>query len=308
MRASVMRLHRSSGMSLAELLVALVLLAAVSAAIMRTLRGQQRFYRDAADVLSTRRHVREAVSVIPAAVRGISPIGGDILAMSDSALDFRATIGSAVVCTHDTNDIVIPPVAAGTEASLTTFLMRPVIGDLAFVFDDSAAGVAGDRWQTLTIVGIDSTPGDCTGLPARVAVAPYRYRFTLSPDLSRTIVDGAPIRFARRSKYGIYRSPSDGLWWLGYRDCAGDGSSCGSTQPVSGPYRPFAAHDTVSSGISFVFRDSTGAITATPKAVARIDVFATSETAGAVEQTAEPAAIRREATKVTIGIRNRHRE
>src|ERR1700694_5804348 len=176
MRPSLMRRHRSPGMTLVEVLIALVLLATVCTAIMKTLRGQQRFYRDAADVLFTRNHVRQAVTLVRLSVRGISPIAGDIVAMSDSALDIRANIGSAIVCTHGMSDVVIPTVATGKEASLTNFLMRPSVGDLVFVFDDSTPGVAGDRWQTLTIVGIDSTPGDCAGLPMEVAVAPYRYR------------------------------------------------------------------------------------------------------------------------------------
>jgi prepilin-type N-terminal cleavage/methylation domain-containing protein len=295
-----------SGFTIAELLVTLVLLGIVCGAVVATLQRQQRFYRDAADVIDTRQQVRQAIALVPAELRGISTIGGDILAMSDSALDIRANVGSAVVCAHSVGEIAIPPVARDTGSALTSFISRPVVGDLAIVFDDSAPGVAGDRWHTHTIARVDSTTDRCSMLAdAGNGTSAYGYTFTVAPNLSSTLRDGAPVRFARRSNYTIYRSSSDGRWWLGYRECAGDGSSCGGIQPVSGPYRPYAPNDTLESGISFVYRDSIGRTTSTSTAVARIEMFAIGETRGAIARQGAPPAARREVMKVTVAIRNR---
>ncbi len=297
---------RRRGFSLIEIMVALVLLGIVATGIMTVVMRQQQFYRSATDVIDTRQQIRQAAAVVPVDVRGVSSVGGDILAMSDSALDVRGNIGSAIVCSHTTNSITIPPLNLAKNRYFTTFLTRPKVHDVIIIFDDKTAGNQDDDWTVNTISAIDSTLVGCTSFTDAVLDATkYRYIYTFSSPLSGTIIDGAPLRMAREVKYSLYKSATDGLWWMGYRECRGDQTSCDAVQPVSGPYKPYVANDTVNSGVSFVYRDSTGAVTATPTKVARVEMFIHGQTQSAVALGGGKAAVYSDYMKVTIALRDR---
>jgi prepilin-type N-terminal cleavage/methylation domain len=305
MRSDLNRAARS-GFSLAEIMVALVLLGIVATGIMTVIMRQQQFYRSATEVIDTRQQIRQASSVVPVDVRGVSSVGGDILNMSDSALDVRGHIGSAIVCSHTANTITVPPLNLANNKYFTTFLTRPQVHDAMLVFDDVGPGTADDIWGVYYISNIDSTLVGCGSFTDPTAdAAKYRYVYTLTSNLSATIIDGAPIRFARGVKYSIYKSGSDNLWWMGYRECRGDGTGCSAVQPVSGPYRAYVANDTVNSGLSFVYRDSTGAVTTTPTNVARVEMYIHGETQAAVALGGGKLAPYRDYVKVTIALRNR---
>jgi prepilin-type N-terminal cleavage/methylation domain-containing protein len=301
-----MSTRNRGGFSLAEIMVALVLLGIVCGGIMTVIMRQQTFYRSATDVIDTRQQIRQATTVVPVDLRGVSSVGGDIIAMSDSALDVRANIGSGIVCSHTANTITVPPVDQWGGKVFTSFLTKPSLNDVALVFNDSTPGTQDDTWQVLTITGIDSTLVGCGSFTDVVNDASkYRYTYTVSPLLSTLIIDGAPVRFARRAKYAIYKSTSDQLWWLGYRECRGDGSSCAAIQPVSGPYRAYIANDTVNSGISFVYRDVSNSVTNVAANVARIELFVHGETQAPVALGGGVPVKYRDYQKVTIAIRNR---
>ena len=303
-----LKMSTRRGFSLPEIMVALVLLAIVATGVMTVVMRQQQFYRSATEVIDTRQQIRQASNVVPVDLRGVSSVGSDILNMSDSSLDVRGNIGSAVTCTHDpvANTVTVPPVDIANSKFFTTFLTRPQVHDAILIFDDVGPGTADDIWGNYTITKIDSTLTGCALFTdATLDAAKYRYIYTVSPALSPTIIDGAPIRFARGVKYSLYKSPSDGLWWMGYRECRGDGTGCMAVQPVAGPYRPYVANDTVNSGLSFVYRDSTGAITATNANVARVELFIHGETQASVALGGGKLAPYRDYVKVTVALRNR---
>ena len=299
------------GLSLPEMMVTLVLLSIVAGGIMAIVMRQQQFYRSATEVIDTRQQIRQAVAVVPVDVRGVSSVGSDILEMTDSSLFVRGNIGSAVMCSHSNSGsgstITIPPTDLSGGKYFTTFLTRPKVNDVLLIFDDKGVGNQDDDWVPYTISGIDSTLVGCTSFTDAVNdVSRYRYTYALSTQLSPTIIDGAPIRMARQVKYSLYQSPSDQLWWMGYRECRGDGSSCSGIQPVAGPYRQYAAGDTLNSGISFVYRDSTGVKTTDPKLVARIELFVRGKTQSPVALGGgKTNAVYRDYQKVTIALRNR---
>ena len=301
-----MSARNRGGFSLAEIMVALVLLGIVCGGIMTVIMRQQTFYRSATDVIDTRQQIRQATTVIPVDLRGVSSVGGDILQMSDSALDVRSNIGSGLLCSHTASQITVPPENLSGGKAFTSFLTKPQLNDVAMIFNDSTPGNQDDTWQIVSITGIDSTLVGCTSFTDIAADATkYRYVYNVTPNLSSLIVNGAPIRFARRSKYATYQSPSDNLWWLGYRECRGDGSGCAAIQPVSGPYRPYVANDTVNSGISFVYRDVANNVTNIPTNVARNELFVHGETQAPVSLGGGTAAKYKDYQKVTIAIRNR---
>ena len=86
---SNLNMTRRLGLSLVEIMVALVLLGIVATGIMTVVMRQQQFYRSATEVIDTRSQIRQAASVVPVDIRGVSSVGGDILTMSDSSLDVR---------------------------------------------------------------------------------------------------------------------------------------------------------------------------------------------------------------------------
>ena len=294
------------GLSLVEIMVALVLLGIVATGIMTVVMRQQQFYRSATEVIDTRSQIRQAASVVPVDVRGVSSVGGDILNMSDSSLDVRGNIGSGLICSHGGSSVTIPPINLANGRYFTTFLTRPKVSDVIIILDDKAAGNQDDDWVPYTISSIDSTTSGCTSFTDATADAgKYRYVYNFTTPLSATIIDGAPLRMARGVKYSIYKSASDGLWWMGYRECRGDGSACDAVQPVSGPYKPYVPNDTINSGVSFVYRDSTGAITTNKANVARVELFIHGQTQGAVALGGGKSKPYSDYMKVTIALRNR---
>jgi prepilin-type N-terminal cleavage/methylation domain-containing protein len=294
------------GLSLVEIMVALVLLSIVATGIMTVVMRQQQFYRSATEVIDTRSQIRQAAAVVPVDIRGVSSVGGDILTMTDSSLDVRGNIGSGLVCSHTLNSVTIPPINLANGRYFTTFLTRPKVNDVLIIFDDLTPGNQDDDWVPYTIAAIDSTTAGCTSFTDVTADAgKYRYVYTFTTNLSTTIIDGAPLRMARGVKYSVYKSATDGLWWLGYRECRGNGSSCDAVQPVSGPYKPYVPNDTINSGVSFVYRDSTGAITANKANVARVELFIHGQTQGAVALGGGKSKPYSDYMKVTIALRNR---
>ena len=116
---------RRRGFTLVELMMVLVIGACVAAAVGQVLRRQQRFYANAATLVGQRVHLRDATGILPGELRALAPGAGDVLAFSDSSLDIRATIGTAIAC--DTLpggtgiDLAPPRVASGTVlAAFTT--------------------------------------------------------------------------------------------------------------------------------------------------------------------------------------------
>src|SRR5881398_4108143 len=91
---------RRAGFTLIELVIAMVLMSLVGGGIVKLLLRQQRFYNSTSDLIQTRQQIRQAAAMLPSDLRGISSIGGDIFAMSDSALEFRSVFGSSVVCVN----------------------------------------------------------------------------------------------------------------------------------------------------------------------------------------------------------------
>ena len=294
------------GFSLAEIMVSLVLLGIIAGGIMTIISRQQQFYRSATEVIDTRQQIRSAAAIIPVDLRGASSIGGDILSMTEKGMTVRANIGSSITCTRGPNQILIPPQQIARGSVFTSFLANPRVGDVALIFDDGLPGNQDDDWKEYVITAVDSTLVGCaTFTDATADAAQYRYLLTFGTNLSLTIVDGAPVRFAKRVQYNFYQSSADLFWWLGYRECLGNGTGCSVMQPVSGPYRPFIAGDTLNSGMNFVYRDSTGAVTYDRTKVARVELFVHGQTQGAVSMGGGKSAPYMDYMKVTIAIRNR---
>jgi prepilin-type N-terminal cleavage/methylation domain-containing protein len=274
-------MHRRAGLTLPELLVAMLLLAIVGGGITRVMIKQQQFYKDARLTATAKRELRLGASVLPAELRSISSSGGDIMEMSEGEVTMRAYTGTSVICaiSGGRDDIWIPPTNLAKH-TLTTFISagsKPQQGDTIFIFNDGPGiGSQDDSWLKRVITGADYAASDCAGAPYTDPVldaTKKRTRYHLDVALPAEVTEGAVVRFTRPVSYNIYQEAS-GAWYLGIQEYL-DGS-WGTPAPLAGPYRAFASGDGAQSGLQFRFYDSLGVrITnmANRQDVARMDVF-----------------------------------
>ena len=287
---SGIRRRARRGFTLVELLITMVLLSLVSAVIVTVVVRQQRFYRATSALMDARSQIRQMASVLPMELRGISSAGGDIKVMSDSALEFRSSFGSAIVCTLSSSTVIVLTPRNGAKGlRLTSWTRTPVVGDSVALYDvNTSSRSTDDRWTFHQITAISTVTGDVstgcrstTGLvqSADMTSSNPSYRITISPSRPATLAVGSAVRLYRNVRYSLYSAP-DGLSYLGYRDCLpGRTPICSAVQPIAGPYRDHAAAGTNKSGLEFAYFDSTGAVTAVPANVARISVAIRGETA-----------------------------
>ena len=295
------------GFTLTEMMFVLVVFGLVAAATMRIIVRQQRFYASTTDLMAMRNTLRDVDASLPSDLRGISSIGGDIYAMSDSAIDFRLATGISVVCSVGVGrlTVVIPPTNVANRSGLSTWLSAPTSGDTAFFYDEGAtSAVTDDSWQRVPVtaalaVGICPTTSGFTTTSAEQNAS---WTVTLGTALNTGVVPGSVIRFYRHAKYKLYQPTAGGSWYLGYQDCPG--GVCGTMQPVAGPYLAYSA-TAASTGLRFEYRDSTGAVTATPANVARIDVIARAQTDNKIRMPGRPEDYYSDSLVVTIALRNR---
>ena len=307
-----MRTHHRAlgrrGFSLVELLIAIVLLAVVCGAVMSIMVQQQRFYSDSAAIMQTRSSTRDAAAVLQSDMHAMSPKSGDIYSMGTSFIEFRTQPGSSVVCTIDATRqiLTVPPVNVTTEAGLTAWLAAPLLSDTVMILDPgSITTSADDTWRpyvlTAAPTGVASCP-NATGLTSTVAEASAGYTLKVTPALTVSTLVGAPIRIIRKAHYEIYQEAS-GNWYLGYYDCVKlRAPVCNTLQAVSGPYVPANVGGT--GGIVFSFRDSTGAVTATPALVRRIDLVARAQTAVSIHTAGYARGQMTDSTFASIAPRN----
>lgn len=299
--------RRARGFTLLEMLFVLVVFGLVAAATMRIIVRQQRFYASTTDLIAMRNTLRDVGAGLPSDLRGISSVGGDIYAMSDSAIDFRLATGISVVCSVVAGrlSVIIPPVGVANKSGLSTWTTAPTTGDTAFFYDEGATNsVSDDSWQKVPVTAA-LTVGVCptsSGFTTTSAEQNASWTLTIGTALNAGVVPGSIIRFYRHAKYKLYQPTAGGSWYLGYQDCPA--GSCGTMQAVAGPYLAYSS-DPASTGLRFVYRDSTGAVTTTPANVARIDVVAKARTDNPIHMAGRPEDYYSDSLVVTIALRNR---
>jgi type II secretory pathway pseudopilin PulG len=303
-RRSVPSRAGRSGASLVELLVVLVVLGIVAGVIMRVIVRQQRFYASAAEITSTRSDLRDLATMLPTDLRGISSSGGDIYAMSDSAIDFRLPTGRSIVCQLGVGltSVVVPPATLASRSAVTTWSTAPVLADSVLIYDEGAtAATTDDIWRPYKITAAPAA-GACplaTNFTSTAAEAAAGLTLTLNVALPATTPQGSSMQFFRRAHYGLFQTTS-GKWMLGYSDCPA--GTCGAVTPVAGPFLPYGA---TGSGVQFTYYDENGAVTAVKTNVARIDVVLRAQTAAPVALSGGDRSYVRDSLAFTVSLRNR---
>jgi hypothetical protein len=286
------------GHTLAETLVALGLGAAVIGLGATIGFRHQRFHRDLVIAVERAEQLEQVAALMPISLRSIAPGEGDIApgAARDTALEFRATIATGVVCDTGHSSVVLAP--AGESPRLTSILSRPEPGDTAWSLTllDTR-----ESWIPHRILGVSDSLVAC----ALGGSFPFgsAQRRALALQISPTPAPSTPLRITRPWRYSLYRA-SDGLWYLGAKDWNPALSRFNTIQPVGGPFASAAA-----GGLRFSYADSVGSAlpagTANTRDIALIEVAFRVDSA--LPGTYRHAVAVHNRSQSAIGLRNRAR-
>jgi prepilin-type N-terminal cleavage/methylation domain-containing protein len=309
--------RRRPGFTLIEVVVATAIAGIVGATLMMTLRRQERFYSSASLMLEVRDQLRDGADVLTSDIRGAAVERYGFPLMTDSAVELFSTIGSSVVCeTPSGATLFLPPSTLSSGATLTSLLASPDTGDLALIYamvggiPDSAQWVEARIAAFATRALATSCP-PTTGFTSSsdLAAGQQGYALTLSSIPAMPVRKGAPVRFVRRGRYSLYAS--GGKWYLGYRRCDALGSSsCGTIQPISGPYLPYVATGSAEPGLAFRYFDANGdeiGDASLSPLTTRIDIVLRGSTALVVALAGDARVPYRDSTVVSVSPRNRAR-
>jgi prepilin-type N-terminal cleavage/methylation domain-containing protein len=288
------------GASIIELMIALTIFGLVMAGVTSAISEQTRFQAGAARVVSSQRTMRQIGDLLPGELRALGTGAGDIYAMNASSIDLRVTTGSSVVCavTGGGMSVTIPPVQLGTGLPLTSWRDVPLAGDSVFIFDEGASAARNDdSWRAYRLTAAPAA-GSCattTGFTRSAGEAAAGMTLTVATAIPLTTSVGAPIRFYRPARYAL-ATGTDGKWYLGYTECSG---GCGTLDVVAGPVRSPSGQ-----GIGFTFRDSLGAVTATPSQVAFVELVLHTDGAPVGERSRMRSGALADSLRVSVAVRN----
>jgi prepilin-type N-terminal cleavage/methylation domain-containing protein len=296
------------GMTLIEVVITMVVAGIVLSVVSSISVRQQRLLMELADGVAVAGRLREISAILPTDFRGASAGARDIREATDTSIELRATIASAVVCDTLATALVLAPAtdAASTYANFVTSITS---GDTAWVFTPADSA---DDWRPSTISSVTTlnTAGrQCAPAGPRlgdIARALPRIVISLAPaPSSASAMLGAPIRVTRSARYSLYRA-SDQHWYVGERDWNTSTLRFNTIQPVSGPFLSAAA-----GGMTLTYLESSGAMLPAPvadtRAIAaiRASFLGESKTASTVLGSAASTGKRLDSSSVVILLHNR---
>jgi len=223
---------RRSGFTLAETLVALVLLGLTLAVVVRVLIGQHRLAATASERAALQANLRSGLSFLRRELWEVAA-AGDLLAIGPDSLSYRAIRGSGVACAVSSTEVRVRMVP------WSGFRQPQPSRDSLLLFAASDTGpIRTPRWATLPITSVSTAT--CAGAPALVLGT------TIDPAVGppASIRLDTPIRTFEVMQLRLYRAGT--TWWLGARSL-----SAGETiQPLLGPLEP--------NGLRLTYLDSAG--------------------------------------------------
>jgi prepilin-type N-terminal cleavage/methylation domain-containing protein len=275
---------RRAGLTLIELMVAIVIAGIVLGAICQTLQRNQEFYRSQSQILDVQQGIRAVAQLLPSELREVDGPAGDILAMGPDSISIKALRNTLFVCA--------PPVpAAGTIVTRNsqTFGYRSVdpTRDRALVFRDGNPRImSDDTWLDFAIASV------ATGAVCSDGTAGTTAKLSGSASRLDSVTVGSPVRTYEQVTYRLYVD-SAGVGWLGVRSYV-DGA-WGAVSPIAGPLQS-------AKGVSLSYYDSTGAVTAVPANVAQIRLVVRGMSQAPIEVPGRRASLRQYQDSVTVRV------
>ena len=254
------------GVTLIEVVVTMVVAGVILSIVSAISVHQQRLLAEVADGVAVSGRLREISSILPIDLRGAAVSAGDVREATDTSVELRGTIASAVVCDTISNVLLLAPASAGvtTYASIATTIDS---GDTAWVF---TPGDSTDEWRPAAVAAVSMVnvgSGQCSARGPRLgdsARALPRIALRLEPSPASTgALLGLPVRVTRSLRFSLYRS-SDGGWYVGEHDWNAATLRFNTIQPVSGPFLSAAA-----GGMTLTYLDRDGVRLPTPVADTR---------------------------------------
>jgi hypothetical protein len=221
---------------LIELLVALPLMAVMGSLAVMLLLFVARSARTQGRALQVSRELRHAVLVLSHDIDRLRV--GDVVAVSDTLLEFDAVLAAAIVCHRPTpGQLVLGDASALSPSPLNAARA----GDMLTAWQHSAFQSGGAltgapvpaRISTGTWTALGQGPCGAAGDGLRVP----RWRTDVDSTWAPDLAPGMPVLLQRRTRYTHYRS--DGQWWIGRRTL--DRSGWETVQPLAGPLYSAAA-------------------------------------------------------------------
>ena len=258
-------LHRARlGLSIVEILVSMVVGGVVLALITMIAVRQQRLFTDLTDGVALSGQLREAATILPIDLRGVSIAARDIREARDTSVELRGTIASALVCDTIANGFVLAPTSEGAS-TYASYLTTLNVGDTAWLYTPTDST---DDWQPFAIASVGTSPSrQCASrgphLSDSVRVLPRVSIALVAPPSPLVSAIGMPLRITRPARYSLYRA-SDGAWYVGEKDWNTAAARFNTVQPVSGPFLSPAL-----GGLTFTYLDTSGASMSSPVADTR---------------------------------------
>ena len=214
-----------AGTSLVELLVALALAAVVLAAATGSMLKQQRAARWVGVLSAAESQAGHAVRLLADELAHLDAATGDLVPgqVSDSTLELRAVVASAIACDSATGVVTLAP-DVGAAPPLGGVARAIAAGDTLWHYTDSLG------WRPRAVVGASRVTSGCLRPLAQSAITT---RLVL--DAPMNVGGGTPLRVTRHERWLFYRG-SDGRWYLGVRDWNVATARFNTSQPVAGPF------------------------------------------------------------------------
>ena len=279
----------SRGFTMVELIIAITIASVVLGATWKLLTSNQRFYRAQSELQDVQQNLRAATQIVPGDLRELDAKGGDIIAMAASAITIRAMRGFGVVC-------------AAPDKVNGYIKLRNALLFMSGAFDSTRHNVIvfreadstknrDDTWQVGSITASTSASQTCTDTKAAT-----RLTVTLANGNSKldSVTVGAPVRIYEQVKYSAYNDGT-GVWYLGTSTYQSGAWS--TTTPVAGPVL-------ATTGIAFVYYDSSGTVTADSSHVASIGMTVRGQSLRPIMVQGHPTGLYRDSVTVRVALRN----
>ena len=214
------------GVTLVELLVALLLGGIVLAAAGGSMLRQQRGAAWVEGLTGAELQLRPVLRALTDELTQLDASAGDVEAgqASDSAVQIRAVVASTLTCDTATATVTLVPTSSSAPA-LGGEARMPAAGDSLWIYAGDSLG-----WRGVGVAGATRVTAGC----ASPSLAPGQaVRLTL--DAPAAVGGAAPVRITRWERWVVYRA-SDGRWYVGIRDWSWATARFLAPQPVAGPF------------------------------------------------------------------------
>ena len=278
------------GFTLIEMMISLAIAGIVLSAAYKLLVANQRFYRSQSVIADVESNVRESALILAGELREVSPVGGDLQQMTDTAITINAMRALGIVC-------VVPDFLLGRVVikDATTFKYRAIDAtrDSVFIFREGVANTTtDDTWLRGKVSG--TTAQNCTDGTAGTRVAMTALSASMPFSVLSGATIGAPVRTFETVNYRLYQDAT-GTWYLGVRTWVSGAWT--NTSAVAGPMRP-------NDGVHFDYYDAAGLPTAIAANVVAIGVTVRGRSTASINTAGRPAGVYNDSLTIRVAVRN----